>query len=62
VRQGAVGASGFLTSADRYGQDLVMKFEEGGPCVVTLMLRADGRWTGSLRIADQSRPVVMTRS
>ncbi len=61
-RQGAVGASGFLASADRYGADLVLKFEEGDPCVVTLVLGADGRWTGSLRTADRSRPVVMTRS
>lgn len=62
VRQGAVGSSGFLASADRSGQDLVVKFQENAPCVVTLALGADGRWTGSLRTADGSRPVVMTRS
>lgn len=61
-RQGAVGASGFLTSADRSGPDLVLKFEEGDACVVTLAQGADGRWTGALRVADHSRPVVMTRS
>jgi hypothetical protein len=61
-RQGAVGASGFLTSADRSGPNLVLKFEEGDACVVTLAQGADGRWTGALRVADHSRPVVMTRS
>ena len=61
-RQGAVGASGFLTSAERSGQDLVLKFEEGDACVVTLVLGADGRWTGALHIANRSQPVAMTRS
>jgi hypothetical protein len=62
VRQGAVGASGFLDSADRSGQALVLKFESDQPCVVTLTLGADGRWSGTLRTGERSRPVVMTRS
>ena len=61
ARQGAAGASGFLSSADRSGQDLVLRFEEDAPCVVTLAQGADGRWTGVLRAAAASRPVVMTR-
>ena len=61
-RQGAVGASGFLTSAEHFGRDLVLKFEEGEACVVTLTLGADGRWTGTLRIVNGNRPVIMTRS
>lgn len=61
-RQGAADASGFLISADRSGQTLVLTFEEGNSCVVTLMLGADGRWTGALRTANRNQPVVMTRS
>jgi hypothetical protein len=62
AREGAVGSSGFLTSAERAGQDLVLKFQEDQLCVVTLTLGADGRWTGRLQSAEGTRPVVMTRS
>lgn len=62
ARQGAVGASGFLASADRSGPDLVLKFNEDAPCVVTLTLGADGRWSGALQTAAASRAVTMTRS
>ncbi|HVY32920.1 MAG TPA: hypothetical protein VG960_00740 [Caulobacteraceae bacterium] len=61
-RQGAVGASGFLASAERLGQELVLKFDEDAPCVVTLTLGADGRWSGALRTAAANRPVTMSRS
>jgi hypothetical protein len=61
-RQGAVGASGFLTSAEHLGRDLVLKFEEGQSCVVTLTEGPDGRWTGALRTGEGNRPVSMTRS
>ena len=61
-RQGAANASGFLASADRAGEALVLRFEEGQAWVVTLTLGPDGRWSGRMQAADQSRPVVMTRS
>jgi hypothetical protein len=61
-RQGSANASGFLASADRTGEALVLRFEEGQAWVVTLTLGPDGRWSGRMQAADQSRPVVMTRS
>ena len=55
-------ASGFLAGADRSGQALVLRFEDGQARTVTLTLGADGRWTGRLQADDRSRAVVMTRS
>jgi hypothetical protein len=61
-RQGAVDSSGFIARADRSGQGLVLRFEGKPSWVVTLTLGADGRWIGRMQTADQTRPVVMTRS
>ncbi|HUO21313.1 MAG TPA: hypothetical protein VMU59_02215 [Caulobacteraceae bacterium] len=59
---GGPAASGFIDAADRVGRALTLNFQDAGPCTVTLTQAPDGRWTGQIKTAAATRPVVMARS
>ena len=64
-RGGSGGGSGFLTSVQRDGAGLMVRFTDRDPArpqVVTLRQRADGAWSGALVVGEAaSQPVVMRR-
>ena len=63
-RSSASGGAGFLTSVQRDGASLTLRFVDRDPTrgqVVRLHLRAGGDWSGAIEGETTSRPVVMVR-
>ena len=58
-RPGAIGASGFVDQIERVGSEMTLRFAGGASA--TLEGGSDGRWSGQLTEAGQTRPVTLRR-